>query len=181
MSDDQHMISKTALLRGGLAAAALAGIALVTVILPAEYGVDPLGAGKLLGLDKIAATEDATPEAPAITATVIDVPEREETIAIEIAPNQGLEYKVHMMPGAKLQHNWNVEGGELYFDFHGEPAGDTTGYYESFAVSTAGDARGLFYAPFEGSHGWYWKNKGDTPLVIKLKLKGSYKAIGLKK
>jgi len=184
MSDDQHMISKTGLLRGFLAAAALAAVVLVTVILPAEYGIDPLGSGKLLGLDKIAATDDAAAEsaegvAPADTGADT-VPGRTDEITINIAPDQGLEYKLHMLPGAKLEHSWAVEDGELYFDFHGEPQGDTTGYFESFTLSTASDVSGVFYAPFEGSHGWYWKNKGYTPLVIKLKLKGQYEILGLK-
>jgi hypothetical protein len=180
MSDDQHMISKKALLQGVLGAAALAAVALVTVILPAEYGIDPIGAGKMFGLDKIAATDDGTAVIDK-SASVIDVAaEREDEVVINIAPDKGLEYKLHMMPGAKLQHSWTVEDGDLYFDFHGEPQGDTTGYFESFTISTASDVSGLFYAPFEGSHGWYWKNKSDRPLVIKLKTKGNYNILGLK-
>lgn len=172
MSDDHQLLTAKSLVRGTVAAALLAGAALVTIILPAEYGIDPLGTGKALGLTQIAAATDKGP------AEIF--PEREDTVEINIAPGKGLEYKLHMMPGAKVQHEWSVEGGQLYSDFHGEPQGDKTGYYESFALSTSSGMSGLFYAPFEGSHGWYWKNKSDTPMTIRLKVKGSYEIIGLK-
>ncbi|WP_417458376.1 hypothetical protein [Kordiimonas sp.] len=177
MSDDHQLLSTKSLVQGTIAAALLAGVALVTIILPAEYDIDPLGTGAALGLTQIAAAAD---KAPVETADTAAFAEREDTVAITIAPGKGLEYKLHMMPGAKVQHEWSVEGGQLYFDFHGEPQGDTTGYYESFAISTSAGISGLFYAPWEGSHGWYWKNKTDTEMTIKLKLKGSYEIIGLK-
>lgn len=181
MTDDHQLLSTKSLVRGTLAAAVFAGVALVTVILPAEYDIDPLGTGKALGLTDIAAAADTVemaPVAPEETAQVF--PEREDTIEIPIAAGKGLEYKLHMMPGAKVQHEWSVEGGELYYDFHGEPQGDTTGYYESFAIATSAGMSGLFYAPWEGSHGWYWKNKTDKAMIIKLTLKGSYEIKGLK-
>ncbi|MCH8313601.1 MAG: hypothetical protein IID17_11515 [Nitrospinae bacterium] len=68
----------------------------------------------------------------------------------------------------------------LFFDFHGEPQGDTTGYFESYTVSTANNARGSFTASFEGSHGWYWGNKGQINIVVTLKTEGNYKIIGIK-
>lgn len=174
MSNDQRMISSLSLLRGSIAAVLLAGITLVTIILPAEYDIDPLGTGRALGLTEIAAAADK----PAVP--VGDTAVREDELYIDIAPGKGLEYKLHMKPGQKVLHSWSVEGGDLYFDFHGEPTGDTTGYYESFAESTASGMNGLFYAPFDGSHGWYWRNKNEWPLTIKLKLKGEYEIIGLK-
>jgi len=182
MSDDHQLLSTTSLVRGTLAAAVLAGVALVTLILPAEYEIDPLGTGKALGLTQIAAAADEAPAAEAEQASdaAQAFPVREDTVEIEIAPGKGLEYKLHMMPGGKVQHEWSVEGGELYYDFHGEPQGDTTGYYESFAIATSSGMSGLFYAPWEGSHGWYWKNKTDVAMTIKLKLKGSYEIQGLK-
>lgn len=180
MEQDQQMISKQALGHGVLAAAVLATIALVTVILPAEFGIDPIGAGKALGLNKIAAT-DETAESRTNSGPLSALPvQREDRVTIEIGPGKGLEYKLHMMPGSKLEHSWSVEDGVLYFDFHGEPQGDDAGYFESFTISTASEVSGLFYAPFEGSHGWYWKNRGDAPLVITLKIKGTYDILGLK-
>lgn len=174
MSDDHQLLTAKSLVRGTIAATMLAGVALVTLILPAEYDIDPLGTGKALGLTDIAAAADK-----ALAATEI-MPEREDIVEIAIAPGKGIEYKLHMVPGAKVHHEWSADGRELYFDFHGEPLGDTTGYFESFAISTSAGMSGLFYAPWEGSHGWYWKNKTDVAMTIKLKLKGNYEIIGLK-
>ena len=50
------------------AAMFVAGVLLVTVVLPAEYGVDPVGTGSAFGLTQIAQAEGAT--APAATAAV---------------------------------------------------------------------------------------------------------------
>ncbi|HEY6815375.1 MAG TPA: hypothetical protein VI168_07550, partial [Croceibacterium sp.] len=45
--------SRKKLLIGSVAALAAAGIAVVGFVLPAEYGIDPLGIGKALGLTKL--------------------------------------------------------------------------------------------------------------------------------
>ena len=42
--------SKAKLLKASLAALLVAGVVLVTVVLPAEFDMDPLGTGKMLGL-----------------------------------------------------------------------------------------------------------------------------------
>jgi hypothetical protein len=51
------------LLRGSLLALAIAGLVLLLAVLPAEYGIDPIGAGKMLGLTKLHSA------APAVSAT----------------------------------------------------------------------------------------------------------------
>ena len=42
------------LLKSTLVAAAIAGALLVTAVLPAEYGIDPTGIGRALGLTALA-------------------------------------------------------------------------------------------------------------------------------
>lgn len=56
---------KKELLRGTTIAAIVAGIILTVAILPAEYGIDPTGIGKLLGLTNMHNTAAATVTAPA--------------------------------------------------------------------------------------------------------------------
>ncbi|MBU5970399.1 hypothetical protein KQW05_30260, partial [Pseudomonas aeruginosa] len=34
------------------------------------------------------------------------------------------------------------------------------------------EARGTFVAPFEGSHGWYWKNENDEPVTVEVAVTG---------
>ena len=77
-------------------------------------------------------------------------------------------------------YSWEVDDGSLFFDFHGEPKGDTTGFFESFAVSTADKMRGTFTAPFEGVHGWYWKNRGVNTAKVTLVTSGNYEVLGLR-
>ena len=36
-------------------------------------------------------------------------------------------------------------------------------------------AEGDFTAPFDGTHGWYFRNKGDTPVTVTVKTVGFYK------
>ena len=57
MTDDTRLALAEQRARIALAAAAamlVAGVLLMAAILPAEYGVDPLGTGKLLGLTSLA-------------------------------------------------------------------------------------------------------------------------------
>jgi hypothetical protein len=66
----------------------------------------------------------------------------------------------------------------LYFDFHGEPAGDTTGYFKSYQENTLSESKGTQLIPFEGSHGWYWKNETAKPISVMLRTEGRYRVIG---
>jgi len=40
--------------------------------------------------------------------------------------------------------------------------------------------KGSFTAPFDGSHGWYWKNTSNKPVAIQLILNGQFQIIGIK-
>ena len=80
----------------------------------------------------------------------------------------------------KVTYEWMTVGGSLYFDFHGEPEGDTAGYFESYAVATLDTMKGSFTAPFHGSHGWYWKNASNSPVAVQLVLNGQFQLIGVK-
>jgi hypothetical protein len=79
-----------------------------------------------------------------------------------------------------MTFEWMTDGEPLYYDLHGEPEGDTTGYFESYTIATNSEVKGSFTAPFAGSHGWYWKNKSDKPIAVQLMVKGEYEVIGLK-
>lgn len=69
--------SARALARSTVIALAVAGTLLLTVVLPAEYGIDPTGAGRVLGLTQMGeikvrlareAAEDAAADAAALDA-----------------------------------------------------------------------------------------------------------------
>jgi len=122
------------------------------------------------------ATVQASEVTPAevVTPTEQAVPERSDTVTIEIPIHKGLEYKLLMEKCAHLEYEWTTDGEALYFDFHGEPRGDTTGYFESFAITTSNNMKGTLTTPFAGSHGWYWKNETDAPVIVTLSTKGNY-------
>ncbi|MGS0681764.1 hypothetical protein ACVBIL_11420 [Shewanella sp. 125m-7] len=193
--------SNATLFKASVCATVIAAVLLVTAILPAEYNIDPTGIGQAMGLTKIAqatspqtekitlfsvanATEPSTASILSITIapTVAEIKQvraaepgmRQDSIDIVVAAGKGLEYKLLMNEGKHLEYDWQTDGGELYFDFHGEPQGDSTGFYESFAITTASKMKGTLTTPFSGAHGWYWKNKTDNPITVTLSTKGAY-------
>ncbi|MDA0321440.1 MAG: hypothetical protein O2923_01795 [Verrucomicrobia bacterium] len=97
-----------------------------------------------------------------------------EPITISIPARSGTEYKIRMGKGASLEYSWDTDKGKLFFDFHGEPTNGKAGYFESYKKDTFARGEGSFEAPFEGTHGWYWKNNNAHAVLITLKLKGSY-------
>lgn len=114
---------------------------------------------------RIAATEDPATSAPT---------QWQDSISVTIPARDGKEYKFYLLQGATFEYSWQTDGTELFYDFHGEPAGDTSGYFESFEKNTDSRSSGKFTATFTGTHGWYWKNNSASPVVISLKAKGEY-------
>ena len=104
-----------------------------------------------------------------------------DSITITIPARSGKEYKFQLVKGALLEYSWKTDSKKLFFDFHGEPKGDTTGYFESFKNSTDSQSSGSIAAPFEGTIGWYWENKSQTPVNVVLNTRGSYQMVAAKK
>ena len=180
-----HHVSLTTLIKASLAALVLAGFVLVLFILPAEYNVDPTGVGQKLGLSVLAQPAEAAPMATLpTTSDPLNSDNNnvgsEQVIEINVPANKGIEYKLQMNQYDKVTYEWITDGTALYFDLHGEPEGDTSGYFESYAIATLDSMKGSFTAPFDGSHGWYWKNTSNTPVAIQLIINGNYQIIGLK-
>lgn len=173
--DEFHVPSKRTLLEATGIAAGIALLVLVLFILPAEYGIDPTGFGDAIGINAMAAPGDASFSAH----NAEDDAFRNDTVEVVIPPRMGLEYKFRLDQGSALVYSWNATG-PLYFDFHGEPEGDTTGYFESYEVDTRDGGDGSFNAPFAGTHGWYWRNDGSEPVTVTLSTAGFYEVVGIK-
>lgn len=179
-----------------------AAAVLVTVILPAEYNIDPTRIGAALGLTAL--------NAPARTVQVVDVvggnekyrqaaipdfgqpvplpnpgvfqkgitPARTESLTITLQPGQKTELKTVLKAGQMILFSWQAEGGQVYVDFHGhEPsAGDEFWVrYEEQQSGTKGS--GSLVAPFAGEHGWFWLNISEKPVTIKLNVNGYYEKV----
>ena len=158
----------------------IAAVLLVLVVLPAERNIDITGFGRAIGLTALSApAPDAEEQAPAKDSTAAGTKTEDEAV-IEIPPGRGLEYKFYIRAGEKLKFAWSADTGELFYDFHGEPKGAAKNVFESFAAGTASSAKGTLTAPFEGTHGWYWKNKGTEPVKVTLATSGIYEVLGLR-
>jgi len=178
MSEENLSIQSTrTLVKALLVAVVLATVIFVSFVLPAEYNVDPTGIGESLGLTIL-----ANSEAPAFVIPDLsdDPGYREDQTMVAIPANSGLEYKFALPQYGKLIYEWSSGDTDLYFDLHGEPQGDTTGYFESFAAANSNEMKGSITAPFAGSHGWYWRNGSDEDVYVHLKTEGNYEIIGLK-
>ncbi|MEW5757662.1 MAG: HupE/UreJ family protein [Pseudomonadota bacterium] len=103
-----------------------------------------------------------------------------DTMTITIPARADKEYKLLLAQGATFEYSWQTDGENLFFDFHGEPTGDTTGFFQSFDKNTAHQSSGSLTASFDGTHGWYWKNSARTPVTITLKTKGAYQLLQTK-
>jgi hypothetical protein len=141
-------------------------LVLVTVVLPAEYGWDPLGTGEALGLMGLA-EEGATPLHSQATSWHTD------SIEFQLAPFESVEYKYRMEQGAAMLYRWRADG-ELLSEMHSEPDGAAPGYAETFAKSRAQSDQGNYTAPFPGIHGWFWQNRGQTDITLTLETEGFY-------
>lgn len=143
-----------------------AAVILVTVVLPAEFDVDPLGTGEVLGLTGLSRTGPA-----AVTSEA--GPFRSDRIRFELAPFESVEYKYRVEQGGGVVFSWQATG-EVLFDLHAEPDGAEPGYAESFAQGRGTSGDGTYLAPFPGIHGWFWENRSMETVQVDLVTSGFY-------
>ena len=190
--DRNTLPSTSRLLKATGVALVIAAVILVTAVLPAEYGIDPTGIGQRLGLATLsagAATKPPTIAAvesndplPAVSAlnAVWKAPAayRSDELSLILKPKEGAEIKADMKAGDRFMFTWSVEGGAVTFDMHGEKFDAASDDFSSYwkGRTTAG-GHGEFQAPFSGKHGWYWENRGDKPVTIKVKTSGFYEKL----
>lgn len=186
------------LIRSTILALIVAAVLLVTVVLPAEYAIDPTGIGRTLGLTQMGeikhtlAEEAAAPAKPAPKAVPASpaaplaaapaaqsgVPVQQHSVTIKLVPNQGAELKLGMMKGAKVSYSWSANGGFVNHDTHGDPYNGPKDVFHSYSkgIAVPEDA-GTIEAVFDGVHGWYWKNRTDKDVTITLTTEGEYSTI----
>ncbi|HBY43169.1 transmembrane anchor protein [Brevundimonas diminuta] len=185
-------------------AAAVASVLLVTVVLPAEYGVDPTRIGSVFGLTEMgrikqqlakeaeadaaadAAAVDAVPVAaspspvapaatvPAAAPTATPSVGRTDETVLTLQPDQGAEIKLVMEEGATARFTWTSSGGKINFDTHADRPGVS---YHGYGKGSSQREEGVLTAAFTGSHGWFWRNRTGQPVTITLKTSGAYTEI----
>jgi hypothetical protein len=199
------------LMRSAFIAAVSAALLLLAVVLPAEYGVDPTGIGRALGLtpmgetkrrlaqeaaqeaaappvDPAASRRDLTdasspPAAAPADPTPVAAAQPDPTpasttwrdeMSLTLKPGQGTEIKLKMQAGDKALYAWSVQGGRVNFDTHGDGPGRSISYEKGRAVASE---EGELTAVFTGNHGWFWRNRGETDVVLLLRTSGAYSDI----
>lgn len=172
----------------GLALTAAAAI-LVTTVLPAEYGLDPTGVGAALGLAALSAPaapgektgpSDPPPDpmpASAVAVVRSEIPFRSGEMSLVLQPGEGAEIKALMRMGQSFVFSWETDAGAVNFDMHGERpnAGDEFSSYWQDRGKASG--HGSFTAPFDGSHGWYWRNRGERPVTVTVRISGFFEKL----
>ena len=192
------------LLRSTIIAIVSAVAILVTVVLPAEYNIDPTGIGRALGLaemgeikqqlseeaeqDRLMKQQElpkASDQESSLGQMLLGLfissahaqeakAARTDTMTLTLKPGEGTEVKLAMLSGAKVNFTWTVEGGVVNFDMHGDGGGNEISYEKGRAVP---GAEGVLEAGFDGNHGWFWRNRGKADVVITLKTEGDYSDI----
>jgi len=180
-TDDTVQIRRRLATAAGAALLA-AGLILVMFIMPAEFGVDPLGVGARVGLldlgltgRQVQALEQAAAGGAAQATIVVpqETPFRSETVEFKVGPREGLEYKYRLEQGEALLYSWRATG-PVNVEFHAEPDGAPRGYAQTYEKRQASEASGTLTAPFAGIHGWYWENVGSQPITVTLTSSGFY-------
>lgn len=196
--DTSELPATGKLLKSTGIAALIATVLLVTVVLPAEYGIDPTRIGSVLGLTEMgrikmqlaaeAESEEAglaaaasapaaavTTTAPVTTTgTAPPTGQRSDETVITLAPDQGAEIKLVMEEGARVKFTWASSGGAVNFDTHADRPGTP---YHGYGKGSEQRVEGELVAAFTGSHGWFWRNRTGKPVTMTLRTTGSYSEV----
>jgi hypothetical protein len=171
-----------AILKATVIALAVALVILFTAVLPAEYGIDPLRTGKVLGLIGLSKANDGNTAGRATPVQTGIYTAQSGTYKVDsedliLTPGEGVEIKYHMQKGAAMVYAWKADG-KVQFEFHGEPdQKPRPDYFESYELDNKvgqDHSYGSFTAPTTGIHGWFWENKGKKEVKIHLTTAGFF-------
>ncbi|MEO0800312.1 MAG: transmembrane anchor protein [Pseudomonadota bacterium] len=187
----EELPSTAQLVRSTIIALIAAIAILVTIVLPAEYAVDPTGAGRALGLTSMgeiknelareAAEDEKKHGGPQSSAFdwlfEVLVPSAhaqdawKDQVTFTLKPGASAEIKLVMAEGASAEYEWSGKGGRVNFDLHAHGGGKSH-TYEKGRGKTEG--AGTMTAPFAGEHGWFWRNRDKQDITVTLRIRGDY-------
>ncbi|MBI6684871.1 transmembrane anchor protein [Pseudomonas viridiflava] len=194
------------LVRSTVIAILVAAGLLVTVVMPSEYAIDPTGVGRTLGLTQmgelkiILAQEALADAAPRATTSAAPAPQvaqaqpiakpapqpevssapalKKNQITVTLKPGEGKEIKLEMLKGKTVRYEWTAAGGPVNYETHGEPYNGEKGYFHSYGKGKqVKENQGEFTAIFDGTHGWFWRNRSNSDVTLSLKTSGDYLSI----
>ena len=186
---DNDLPSSSQLLKSTIIALTIAVTLLLCIVIPAEYGKDPTGVGKLLGLkemgeikmrlekeslnEKQVHNEHISLKAEIIESSKI-IEENQDVLEFIIEPNEAIEIKLEMVEGSFAKYEWKTQNGGLNYNLHGD------GYKGSQKSITYKKGRmtssdiGEIISEFDGYHGWFWRNRNNTAVTVTLETVGDY-------
>ncbi|EPF74232.1 MULTISPECIES: hypothetical protein [Acinetobacter] len=201
---DVELPSSKKLIKSTIIAAVSAVVVLVTCVMPAEYAIDPTGIGKVLGLTNMgeikqslaeesengmgvteSSSTDGTVDSNAqvvspveediVAQTAVMPGIMKDSISIELKPGQATEVKVKMPEGASVNFDWKTNGGGLNYDSHGDPVNAPKDFYHGYGKGRNETAQqGTLTAAFDGSHGWFWRNRTEQNVTVTLNVEGQF-------
>jgi len=164
----------------------VAAVIAVAVVMPAETDRDPTGFGRVLGIAEMgrikvalateaAADAEGSVRANSSATTPLAGSRWRDSMTVTLQPSQGIEVKMSMRTAEKAFFDWTTDGGEVYFNMHGEPPNAPQDYAaHRYGKGTSAAESGELVAAFDGVHGWFWRNRTDQPITITLKTGGAY-------
>lgn len=195
------------LVRSTLIAIVAAAAILVTIVLPAEYAIDPTGIGRALRLtemgeiktqlaneaeqDKLKDQQGAvSPAAPGPRSSLLDRVLAELVVGSAHAQTaQGArmdEITIVLKPGQGAEVKLAMaKGAKADFSWtvtggvvNFDLHGDGGGQETSYEKGRgAASDQGTVTAAFDGNHGWFWRNRGSGDVTLTLRTNGSYTEI----
>ena len=78
-----------------------------------------------------------------------------------------------MSEGSTVQYEWSTDGGKENFDVHAD-AKELDIDYHNYSKGSEQKMEGSIEAAFDGSHGWFWRNRTTEQMTITLKTSGEY-------
>ncbi len=195
--------SSKQLIRSTIMAVVSAVILLFTVVLPSEYGLDPTGIGRTLGLTDMgeiktrlakeaaadeAATLAARSATPALAATSKAIAtEAAQSSAPSASSGSGVVWRDEMTfilaPGQGTEVKLKMKEGEKTLFSWTVQGGvvnfDTHGDSLVRSISyekgrSVPSDDGELVAAFTGNHGWFWRNRGQADVKVVLRTSGQY-------
>ncbi|MBU0801030.1 MAG: transmembrane anchor protein [Alphaproteobacteria bacterium] len=210
---DRELPSTGKLIKSTIFAAITACLLLVTVVMPAEYGIDPTGIGNAIGLKRmgeikmslaaeaaaeqkaaqVAVSTESTPippvaeitpvvaptPVPAVQTAAAEEPQaamRMDEMQVTLVPDEGTEIKVALSKGERVEYSWSTDGGKANFDVHGDSKMLNIDYH-NYEKGSEQTKQGEIVAAFDGTHGWFWRNRTKETITVTLKVQGAHSDI----
>ena len=99
-------------------------------------------------------------------------------MTVTLKPGEGTEIKLEVLKNKTVSYEWTAAGGPVNYDTHGEPYNGEKGYFHSYNKGKQVKSdKGEFTAIFDGTHGWFWRNRSNNDVTIALKTTGDYLSV----